>query len=73
MKSKKTSDDGPTFIPYDDENIEHVMSGPDYGQIDTGSKSTAWSELDSKEYSDFVDYLTDRIISAKKFSLFKGP
>ena len=65
MKSKKSDSDGPIFIPYDDENIEHVLAGPDYGQVDTGSKSTAWSELDSKEYEDFVEYLAERIISKK--------
>ena len=42
----------PIFIPYDDNNIEHVMAGPDYGQ--PNSSSTAWTELDSKEYPDFV-------------------
>lgn len=57
------------FIPYDDSNLRHVECGPDYGQIDTGSKSTAWDEISSKEYEDFVDYITDKIISRKvKFS-----
>ena len=65
MKSKNTVEDDPRFVEYDDNNISHVMSGPDYGQVDTGSKSTAWSELDSKEYEDFVDYITERIISRK--------
>lgn len=65
MKSKNTVEDGPTFIQYDDNNIDHVMAGPDYGQIDTGSKSTSWSELESKEYEDFVDYITEKIIARK--------
>lgn len=64
MKGKK-SDNGPTFIPFDDENIEHVMSGPDYGQVDTGSKSTAWTEMESDEYEDYVDYITEKIINRK--------
>ena len=64
MKGKK-SDDGPMFIPYDDENIEHVVAGPDYGQVDTGSKSTAWTELDSYEYKDYVDYITEKIINKR--------
>lgn len=71
MKDKKSNDDDPIFIPYDDENMTHALCGPDYGQVDTGSKSTSWSEIDSKEYNDFVDYITDRIITGKKFSLFK--
>ncbi len=53
------------FVEYDDENIEHVMAGPDYGQVDTGSKSMAWSEMDSKQYENFVDYITEKIISRK--------
>jgi hypothetical protein len=70
MKSKK-SDPSPTFIQYDDENIEHVMSGPDYGQVDTGSKCSFWNEIDSPEYNDFVDYLTEKIVS-RKVSIFKS-
>ena len=65
MKGKKPDDPGPTFVQYDDENLEHVLSGPDYGQVDTGSKFTAWSEMGSKEYDDFVEYLTERIIRRK--------
>lgn len=64
MKNKK-SDEGPTFIPFDDENIEHVMAGPDYGQVDTGSKSTAWAELESAEYDDYVLYISEKIINKK--------
>ena len=64
MKNKN-SDDGPNFIPYDDENIDHVMSGPDYGQVDTGSKSTAWSEIDSEEYDDYLWYISKKIINRK--------
>jgi hypothetical protein len=65
MKCKKPEDSGPSFVQYDDENIDHVLAGPDYGQVDSGSKSTAWSEMESKEYNDFVEYLTDRIIRRK--------
>lgn len=72
MKANKL-DDGPRFVPFDDENMEHVLSGPDYGQVDSGSKCLAWSELESKEYDDFVDYLTDKIIAGNKFSFFKSP
>ena len=51
------------LIPYDDNNIEHVMSGSDYGQIDSGSKELAWSELESKEYPDYVSMIVDRILN----------
>ena len=64
MKNKN-SDDGPNFIPYDDENIDHVSAGPDYGQVDTGSKSTAWSEIDSEEYDDYMWYISEKIINRK--------
>ena len=64
MKGKK-SIDGPIFVEYDDNNLDHISNGPDYGQIDTGSKSTFWNEIDSPEYNDFVDYLTERIINRK--------
>lgn len=58
-------------MPYDDDNLEIAMSSPDYGQVNTGSKSMAWLEIESKEYEDFVDYLTDRIIN-RKVSIFKS-
>lgn len=48
------------FIPYDDNNIDHVSNGPDYGQID--SSSNAWTELDSVEYPDFVKEISSKII-----------
>lgn len=62
---KTNNSDGPTFIPYDDNNMEHVMAGPDYGQVDTGSKESAWSELDSKEYPDYVSTLSEFISKIK--------
>lgn len=58
----KPSDDVPIFIPYDDDNMEHVMAGPDYGQVDSGSKESCWTELDSKEYPDFVSDLATQIL-----------
>lgn len=64
MKNKN-SDGGLNFVPYDDENIEHVFAGPDYGQVDTGSKSTAWTEIDSEEYSDYLCHITEKIINRK--------
>lgn len=64
MNHKNTFDDS-IFVPYDDNNIEHVMAGPDYGQ--TGS-SSAWSELDSLEYPDYVAEVEEKIL---KFPLLK--
>lgn len=58
----KNSDNEPIFIPYDDNNMEHVMAGPDYGQIDSGSKETCWSEIDSQEYPDYVEEVASKII-----------
>lgn len=54
---------GPAFIPYDDECMEHATAGPDYGQ--PWSASNAWTELDSKEYPTFVSTLRDKILSQK--------
>jgi len=65
MKSRNSDESGPIFIQYDDNSLEHVSHCPDYGQVDTGSKETAWDEISSKEYEDFVDYITDRIIARK--------
>jgi len=43
----------PKFVQYDDNNIEHVMSGPDYGQ--TGSfQDLRWSEED--DYRDIENF-----------------
>lgn len=61
MRHEKSYDD-PILVPYNDNDMEYVLAGPDYGQVDSGSKETAWIELDSKEYSDFVDDITARIL-----------
>lgn len=55
------SDDGPMFIPYDDNNMEHVMAGPDYGQ--PNSSFTYWNEIDHPEYIDFVVDIKNKIFS----------
>jgi hypothetical protein len=64
MNSKKSFDDS-IFVPYDDNNIEHVMAGPDYGQPES---SSAWNEYDSHEYPDYVADVEDKIL---KFPLLK--
>ena len=60
MKHEPSDDEPPNFIPYDDENLEHVLAGPDYGQPE--SSSHAWTELDSKEYPDYVLEVASKII-----------
>lgn len=55
----KNSDDDPKFVEYDDNNLEHVLAGPDYGQPES---SSAWTELDSKEYPDYVEDLGYKIL-----------
>jgi len=57
------------FIPYDDENLEHTINGPDYGQVDTGSKRTAWTELESKEYPDYVLEVASKIVSHHRIKI----
>lgn len=43
----------PKFVPYNDDNIEHVMAGPDYGQ--TGSlQDLRWSDED--DFRDIENY-----------------
>jgi hypothetical protein len=59
----ESSDEGSKFITYDDNNLEHVIAGPDYGQVDSGSKETAWSELDSREYINFVLHIGNKILT----------
>lgn len=53
------------FIPYDDNNLEHVLNGPDYGQVDGLS---AWNEMNSDEYEDYILHIEELIL---KFPLFK--
>jgi len=57
---KKSSNIEPVFVEYDDNNMSHVLPGPDYGQP---SSSSAWLEKDSKEYIDFVHILYSMIIN----------
>ncbi len=60
MKGKSLNH--PIFIPYDDENLEHVSAGADYGQPESGSKKTYWTELDSKEFPDLVVEISEKIL-----------
>jgi hypothetical protein len=59
----KNSDKSSSFVPYDDENLEHVSAGPDYGQ--PWSSSNAWTEVRSKKYPEFVAEVMDKILSNK--------
>ena len=67
MNSKKTSDDS-VFVPYDDNNIEHVLAGPDYGQIDS---SSAWNEIDSLEYPNYVAEIEEKILAFSHLKITK--
>jgi hypothetical protein len=58
MNNRNTN--GPNFIPYDDENLEHVISGTDYGQ--PWSASNAWNEIDPIENPGFIQDLGNKII-----------
>lgn len=66
----KNSDLDSIFVPYDDNNIEHVMAGPDYGQPES---SSAWSEIDSIEYPDFVSVIEDKILQTAPLKISKFP
>ena len=44
----------PIFVPYDDNNIEHVLAG---------QTNNAWSEIDSIEYEDYVLEIEKRILN----------
>lgn len=68
MKHKRSHD--AVFVEYDDNNIEHVTAGPDYGQPESGSKETAWNELSSKEYPNYVSHVRRKIL---KGTFFKVP
>jgi hypothetical protein len=51
------------FVEYNDECLEHVSNGPDYGQ--PWSESTSWSEIDSPEYPDFVNEIRKLILKKR--------
>ncbi len=67
MNSKKSIDDS-VFVPYDDNNIEHVMAGPDYGQPES---SSAWNEIDSLEYPDYVADIEEKILAFPHLKITK--
>ncbi len=62
MKGKNYNE-RPSFIQYDDEKLEHVEAGPDYGQ--PWSSSNAWIELFSKEYPEYVAEVMNKILGNK--------
>ena len=59
---RNNSGNDPVFIEYDDENIEHVSNGPDYGQTNS---SSAWEEIDSIEYPSYVTEMKNKILSRR--------
>ena len=59
---RNNSEDDPSFIEYDDDNMEHVLAGPDYGQPNSAS---AWSEIDSSEYPSYVNDIKNKILSRR--------
>lgn len=69
MSDEKSDDEPPNFIPYDDENLEHVSNGPDYGQVDSGSKELAWDEIFSVEYPDYVLEVASKIVSNRRIKI----
>jgi len=69
MKTKNDDEDGAAeiFIPYNDDNIQHVLAGPEYGQPwRTGH--VAWNEFDSIEFKDMVEAI-QRSINAKRIRI----
>lgn len=52
--------DAPNFVEYNDNNLEHVLAGPDYGQPHSQS---CWNEVDSLEYPDYVEEIRHRILT----------
>lgn len=67
MNDEITTDE-PIFVPYDDNNIEHVKNGPDYGQINS---SSAWCECDSDEYPDYVLEIENKILAFPDLKITK--
>ena len=55
----------PIFVQYNDNDINHVLCGPDYGQIDS---SSAWNEYSSIEYPDYINEIEKKIL---QFSILK--
>lgn len=48
----------PNFVPYDDNNLDHVNGGPDYGQEWSGCTELSWSEnVPWKSIEDYYCFL----------------
>ena len=54
------------FVPYNDNDLSHVINGPDYGQPESRS---CWNEMDSPEYPDYVEEIRHRILSNPKIKI----
>ena len=65
MKHTKHSD-VPVFVEYNDNSLEHVLAGPDYGQPESRS---CWREIDSQEYPDYVDEVRQQILTRPKLKI----
>jgi len=62
----KNSLNAPIFVEYNDNNLEHVKAGPDYGQP---SSRSCWEETDSIEYPDYVEHLKHLILTNDKIKI----
>ena len=60
--NKNKTENVTDFVEYNDENLEHILAGPDYGQP---WSSSAWNEIDSVEYPDYVNEIAIKIFSNK--------
>jgi hypothetical protein len=56
----KNSLNAPEFVEYNDNNLEHIREGPSYGQPNS---SSAWEEINSSEYPDYVEEIRHRILA----------
>jgi hypothetical protein len=56
----KNSLNAPEFVEYNDNNLEHTREGPSYGQPNS---SSAWEEINSVEYPDYVKEIRHRILT----------
>ena len=48
------------LIEFDDNNIEHVTSGPEYGQPWRG-KQQVWEEIESDQFVELVEQIQNSI------------
>jgi len=63
----RVSNNKKRWVQYNDNNIKHVIAGPEYGQPWRGA-GTVWAEYESPEYISWVEEIQSAILRIRRIN-----